>query len=572
MSHSTRNIRHPVRYWMVFGLLIGALALLAVRAAYLQVVASDYLQQEGDTRYLRTVTDNAHRGMILDRNGEPLAISTPVESVWVHPATFIQAQHRWYSLVAVLGLSTHDLSRQVAKYSGREFMYLKRHVTPHVAERVRTLKIPGVFLQREYRRYYPTGAVSGHVVGFTDIDDRGQEGLELAYDDLLRATPGKKRVLKDLHGNVVETVESVSLPVPGKDVIVSLDRRIQYLVFRELGAAMKAHNARAASAIILDAQTGEVLAMVNQPAFNPNNRAHLTSAVLRNRAVTDVFEPGSTLKPFTIAVALESGKFAPDSLVDTAPGRLRIGPKTIRDPRNYGWLSISQIIEKSSNVGAAKIALSMDKHRIWEMFKRVGFGETTGSQLPAESAGLLNPASHWVPIDQANVSFGYGVSVTALQLARAYAVLANDGLLVRTTLIRHDSPDRSGRVMSRRTALQIRDMLELAVGSEGTGAAARVMHYRVAGKTGTVHKLISGDYAEDRYVASFAGMAPASKPRLVMVVTVDEPGEQRHFGGQAAAPVFSRVMAGALRLLNIPPDTSRAQLRLVVPSKDDLTT
>lgn len=559
--HPVRRRRFRIRYWMVLGLLLSALGLLGIRATYLQVVASDYLQQQGDARYLRTVIDNAHRGMILDRNGDPLAISTPVQSVWASPQAFMQARRRWSVLAIVLGLGVRDISRQIAKYRDREFTYLKRHVTPEVATRVASLNLPGVFLQREYRRYYPTGAVSGHVVGFTDIDDRGQEGLELAYDDIMRARPGKKRVLKDLYGNVVETVESVSLAEPGRDLIVSLDRRIQYLAYRELKRAMQRYSARAGTAIMLDAHTGEVLAMVNQPIFNPNNRTRLTSARFRNRAATDVFEPGSTLKPFTIAAALETGLLTPDSLINTAPGRLRIGGKTIQDARDYGLLSVAQVIEKSSNVGAAKIALSMDSERLWRVLTRVGFGKTTGSELPAESAGLVNPPSQWVPIDQATLSFGYGISVTALQLARAYAVLANDGVRVPITLLRRDGPLRGERVMSARTARQIRAMLELAVSEEGTGTAARLMHYRVAGKTGTVHKLVPGGYAEDRYVASFAGMAPASKPRLVMVVTVDEPGERRHFGGQTAAPVFSRVMAGALRLLNISPDTPKRNLK-----------
>ncbi|MFQ5935640.1 MAG: peptidoglycan D,D-transpeptidase FtsI family protein [Acidiferrobacterales bacterium] len=554
-----------MRYWMVVAVLMAGFALLAARAAHLQVVSADYLQRQGDARYLRTVTDHAHRGMIIDRNGAPLAVSTPVESVWVHPATFAKARSHWRSLGAILDLKVRDIAPLVRKYAGREFMYLKRHVTPAVARRVAALKVPGVYLQREYRRYYPTGGVSGHVVGFTDIDDRGQEGLERAYDNSLRATAGTRRVFKDLHGNVVETAEIMSLPIPGQDLVVSLDKRIQYLAYRELKSAIEKHGARAATAIVLDAQTGEVLAMVNQPAFNPNNRNHLRSTLFRNRAVTDVFEPGSTMKPFTIAVALESGTFTHDSLIDTAPGRLRVGTKTIRDPRNHGVLNIAQIIEKSSNVGAAKIALSLDSRHMWSMFRRVGFGETTGTGLPAESAGLLNPPSRWVPIDQANISFGYGISVTALQLARAYAVLANDGVIVPVTLLRRDKPVRGHRVISRETARQIRNMLELAVSERGTGTEARVMHYRVAGKTGTVHKLVSGDYADDRYIASFAGMAPATRPRLVMVVTVDEPGEQSHFGGQAAAPVFSRVIGGALRLLSIPPDIRRERLRWAAP-------
>ncbi len=566
MTRNARGNRGTLRYWLVLGVLMTAFVSLAMRAVYLQALSSDYLQRQGDARYLRTVTDNAHRGMILDRNGEPLAVSTPVESVWAHPAMFAEARPEWRPLLSLLGLNAKEIARQVRKQGGREFMYLRRHVSPDIAERITALNIPGVYLQREYRRYYPTGAVSGHVIGFTDIDDQGQEGLELAYDDRLRATPGTRRVLKDLYGNIVETVEIVSLPVPGRDLVVSIDKRIQYLAYREIKSAMQRFGARAATAIVLDAQSGEVLALVNQPAFNPNNRTNLRSALFRNRAVTDVFEPGSTMKPFTIAVALESGLFDYNSKIDTTPGRFQVGSKIIHDARNYGLLSLGQVIEKSSNVGAARIAMALDKERMWSMFRNVGFGETTGSQLPAESAGLLNLPSRWVPIDQAHVAFGYGISVTALQLARAYAALANDGVVMPLTLLRRDQAVHGVRVMSAVTARHIRNMLELAVSEAGTGTEAQVQHYRVAGKTGTVHKLVAGDYAEDRYIASFAGMAPASQPRLVMVVTMDEPSEGTHFGGQVAAPVFSSVMSGALRLLNVPPDTPTERFQWAAPA------
>jgi cell division protein FtsI (penicillin-binding protein 3) len=566
MTRNVRNKRGTLRYWLVLGVMMTAFGSLAMRAVYLQVLESDYLQRQGDARYLRIVTDNAHRGMILDRNGEPLAVSTPVESVWAYPPTFVDARAARRPLLTLLGLNSKEVAQQLRKHSGREFMYLKRHIPPDIAERVTALKIPGVYLQREYRRYYPTGAVSSHVIGFTDIDDRGQEGLELAYDDRLRGTPGTRRVLKDLYGNIVETVEILSLPVPGRDLVISIDKRIQYLTYRELKSAMQRYGARAATAIVLDAQSGEVLALVNQPAFNPNNRANLRSALFRNRAVTDVFEPGSTMKPFTIAVALESGLFDYNSKIDTTPGRFQVGSKIIHDERNYGLLTLGQVIEKSSNVGAARIAMALDKERMWSMFRNVGFGEATGSQLPGESSGLLNLPSRWVPTDQAHVAFGYGISVTALQLARAYTALANDGVVMPITLLRRDRAVHGVRVMSAATARHIRDMLELAVSDAGTGTEAQVQHYRVAGKTGTVHKLIAGDYAEDRYVASFAGMAPASHPRLVMVVTVDDPSGSAHFGGQVAAPVFSSVMSDALRLLDVPPDIPRERLQWAAPA------
>jgi cell division protein FtsI (penicillin-binding protein 3) len=544
----------PLRAWTVLGVFAVALAMLAARAVYLQVLNSGYLQSQGNARHLRTVEDNSHRGMILDRNGEPLAISTPVDSVWAHPGELAEAKKYWAPLAKLLELPVADLAQLVNRHNGREFMYLKRHVTPELAERVKALEVPGVALTREYRRYYPAGAVAGHVVGFTNIDDHGQEGLELVYNDWLRATPGKKRVLKDRLGNIVETVESVSLPAPGKDLTISIDRRVQFLVYNELKDAVERHKARAASAVVLDARTGEVLAMVNEPGFNPNNRGRLKSQAFRNRAVTDVFEPGSTSKPFTVAAALESGKYTPASTVDTAPGSLQIGQYTIRDVHSYGMLTVSQVIEKSSNVGAGKIALSLPKNDLWRMYQAIGFGAVTGAKLPGESPGLLRPAARWAVVDQASIAYGYGVSVNALQLARAYGALANDGVLMPASLMRATEPPIGQRVMSAATAAQLRAMLEAATGRGGTGAQAQVAQFRVAGKTGTAHKLSAAGYAENNFIASFAGFAPASRPRLVMVIMVDDPSSGGHFGGQIAAPVFSKVMTGALRLLNIAPD------------------
>ena len=558
------------RYAMVFMVFAFMLTGLSARAVYLQVIRADYLQQQGNSRHLRIVQDNAVRGMIMDRNGVPLAVSTPVDSVWAHPFTLAQHREQWRSLTDALDMSVNDLSKQMRRYSDREFMYVQRHVTPEVADKVRALAVPGIALQREYRRYYPAGAMAGHLIGFTNIDDQGQEGLELLYDPLLQATPGRKRVFKDRHGNIVESVESLSLPVAGRDITTSIDRRIQYLTYRTLKDAMTRHNARAATAVVLDAQSGEILALVNQPGFNPNNRTTLSSSRFRNRVVTDVLEPGSTLKPFTIAAALESGIVRANSRINTAPGYLQIGARTISDTHNHGRLTVTGVIEKSSNVGAAKIALSMDKQMLWDTFNGIGLGQLTGSQLPGEVDGVLNPASRWVKVDQAAASYGYGLSVTPLQLARAYTVLANDGVMVPLTALRNHSETRGQRVFSASTAQQVRSMLEQAVGASGTGFAARVRHYRVAGKTGTVHKLVNGQYADDRYVALFAGMAPASRPRLVMVVTVDDPRGDAHFGGAVAAPVFREVMAGAMRLMNIAPDdVERPLQQLARDSKRD---
>lgn len=542
------------RYWVVVCSFAMVSMILTGRAFYLQVFNADYLKKQGNARFVRVLKENAVRGMIMDRNGVPLAISTPVDSVWVHPSTFLENRKQWPLLAKALNLNEWNLKQSVRRSIDREFMYLKRHINPETARIVMALKVPGVSLQREYRRYYPTGAVSGHVIGFTDIDDQGQEGLELAYDFLLKPTAGRKKVLKDRYGNTVETLESLSLPVAGKNISLSLDRRIQYLAYRETMNAIKQHKARGASVVVLDARTGEVLAMVNAPGFNPNSRSKANSALLRNRTVTDVFEPGSTFKPFTIAAALESGKYFPHTPINTAPGVIRIGQKTISDARNYGLLTVSGVIEKSSNVGAAKIALSLTKERLWDIISKAGFGQPTGSGLPAESSGLVNPPKKWFKMDQAALSFGYGISVTTLQLARAYVAIANDGLLPPISMLKRKTEPEYTRAFSAETAGQLRSMLELAVSTHGTGSAARVRHYRVAGKTGTVHKLTADGYAEDHYVALFAGMVPASNPRLVMVVVVDDPQAGKYFGGQVAAPIFSRVMTGALRVLNIAPD------------------
>jgi cell division protein FtsI (penicillin-binding protein 3) len=547
-----------LRVAVVLGLFGSALGLLAVRAMYLQVMDADYLQNQGNQRHSRLVKDNSHRGMILDRAGSPLAVSTPVDSVWAHPATLLEDKKLWPALARLLEMTPRELAQLVDKHDGREFMYLKRHVTPDLAERVRALDVPGVALLREYRRYYPAGASAGHVVGFTNVDDAGQEGIELAYDAWLRAVPGRKRVLKDLHGNAVEVVESVVLPKPGKDLTLTIDRRLQYLAYRELKNAVAQHQARAGTAIVLDARSGEVLALVNEPDFNPNNRAGLKSQVFRNRAVTDLFEPGSTLKPFTIAAGLESGKFSARTPIDTAPGAVLVGTKTIRDVHNNGLLTVAGVLEKSSNVGMTKIALALPKADLWNMVRRVGFGDATGSRLPGEQSGLLNPPAGWVPLDQASISFGYGISVTPMQLARAYAALANGGQLKPLSLILPEAETPGTPVLTPQTARELRVMLELAVSGQGTGAAAQVADYRVAGKTGTVRKLVGGTYADERYVGWFAGFAPASDPRLVMVVMIDEPTRGGYFGGVVAAPVFARVMAGALRLLDIPADAPRS--------------
>lgn len=531
------------------------------RAVDLQLLHKEFLQGQGDARHLRVVSIPAHRGMITDRNGEPLAISTPVDSIWAHPRDLLAARDEWKQLAKLLDVDRAWLKQRVEQNATREFVYLKRHVPPALAEQVLALGIPGVATQREYRRYYPAGEVTGHLLGFTNVDDIGQEGVELSFDEQLRGAPGSMRVVRDRLGRIVETVERLSEPVPGRDLALSIDRRIQYLAYRELKAAVRMNHAKSGSAVVLDVNTGEVLAMVNQPSFNPNNREALRSERYRNRAVTDLYEPGSTVKPFTVAVALASGDYVPSTLIDTAPGTLRVGPNTVRDIHNYGLIDVSTVIAKSSNVGTGKLALSLPPERLWRQFTAVGLGTPTGIQFPGEASGSVPDYHRWYPIDRVTFSFGYGLSTSTLQLARAYAALADGGMLKPVSLLPVTRPPQGERVLDAAIAQQLVTMLEAAVGDKGTGGAARVAGYRVAGKTGTVRKSAAGGYAEDSYLSVFAGVVPASKPRLAMVVMINDPRGDEYYGGLVAAPVFGRVMSGALRLLDIAPDDLSAPTR-----------
>lgn len=544
-----------LRAWSVLLIFYIALGLLAARAAYLQLVATEYLQAEGQSRYVRNIKVAATRGMILDRNGQPLAISTPVDSIWAHPQEFAEGKDRWPALGELLDITQAQLEKLAAKYADREFMYLRRHLAPDLAQQVEALNVPGVGLIREYRRYYPAGPVAGHAVGFTNVDNQGQEGVELAFNTHLSGVDGTKRVLRDRLGHIVEDLELIRPAIDGKNLFITLDSRLQYLAYRQLKSAVHKHKADSASAIILDATNGEVLAMVNEPSFNPNNRDRLRSANFRNRAVTDVFEPGSTIKPFTAAMALQSRQYGPDTRVDTSPGFYRIGRHTIRDVHDYGLLTVSRVISKSSNVGAAKIALSLAPERLWQTLRGVGFGSSTASGLPGEVSGRLAARKRWRPIEHATLAFGYGISSTPLQLARAYACLASGGLLLPVTLLR-GSATAGRRVLPEAVTRSIRDMLHEAASERGTGKAALVPQYRIAGKTGTVRKNTPTGYAQNRYSSIFAGFAPVTKPRLVMVVVIDDPAAGKYYGGDVAAPVFARVMSGALRLLNVPPDAA----------------
>jgi cell division protein FtsI (penicillin-binding protein 3) len=542
-------------------LLLAAFGVLAARAFYLQGLHHDFLQRKGEARYTRAIEIGATRGMIVDRNREPLAISTPVESVAASPADITATPEQLSRLARLLGMAPEELQRRLAD-TRREFVYLKRQLPPEEAARVVALGIRGVFLQREYRRYYPAGEVMAHIIGFTDIDGNGQEALELAFDDTLAGRPGSRRVIRDRRGHIVEDIESIQEPRHGATLTLAIDARIQYLAFRELKRAVSEHRARAGGIVVLDATSGEVLAMANLPAYNPNNRGGLDPQRTRNRAVTDLFEPGSTLKPFTAAAALEAGLVRPDTVIQTAPGQLTIGKRTIQDAHPQGALTVAQVIQKSSNVGSAKIGLALPAESLWTLFSRVGFGTPPQSGFPGEVSGRLRAHASWRPIEQATMSYGYGISVSLLQLARAYGVFATDGELLSVSLLKRASPPEAQRIVSPDTARAVRAMLEMAVQPGGTAPRAQVPGYRVAGKTGTAHKLEGGAYAAKSYVSSFVGFAPVSAPRLIAAVMIDEPRAGQYYGGAVAAPVFSRVMGEALRLMAVVPDAPAVDVQL----------
>ncbi len=529
-----------------------------------QVFETEFLQTEGARRYLRVVEVPADRGAIVDRNGEPLALSTPVDSIWADPRELELDRAGLGRLAQALESKPKDLARLLKKSEGRSFVYLRRQVSPDIAAAVRELKLPGVHSDREYRRFYPAGEVVSHVLGFTNIDDQGQEGLELAHNRDLAGIPGKKRVIRDGRRRIVRDVESIEPARPGRELQLSLDLRLQFLAYRALKQAMEDHDAVGGTAVLLDARKGEILAMVNQPGFNPNGDKSRTGGRLRNRAVTDLFEPGSTIKPFVVAAALESGRYVPETPIDTTPGFMRVGSGRVKDVHNYGALDVSGVIRKSSNVGVSKIALDLGPESIWNTYSRVGIGRVTQTGFPGELNGRLTDPASWREFDQAVISFGYGISVTALQLARAYGVLANDGLLPEPGFQLRSQVPQMHRVMHGKTARQVQAMLEQVVSNQGTARRAAVPGYRVGGKTGTVKKHTETGYADDRYLGLFVGMAPMSDPRLVMAVVIDEPRAGKYYGGQVAAPVFAEVMAGALRMMNIPPDAEQAAgMRLV---------
>jgi cell division protein FtsI (penicillin-binding protein 3) len=534
-------------------------ASLVARAVYLQVLETEFLNQQADTRHLRTEKISAHRGTITDRNGEPLAISTPVDSIWVNPREFAPAVDSVPDLARALGVDSQTLMRRITRSMDKEFLYLKRHLNPEAAQAVLALKLPGVNVQREYRRYYPASEVTGHLVGFTNIDDEGQEGLELAFNHWLAGESGAKRVLKDRLGRSIENVASIRPPHHGKELRTSIDLRLQYLAYRTLKSAVRMHNARSGSIVVLDVQTGEVLAMANQPSYNPNDRSQLAAERYRNRAITDIFEPGSSLKPLVVAAALESGQYRPSSIIDTAPGFVVVGQKRIEDTRNLGRVSLTTILARSSNVGITKLAMTLEPDQLWETMTHFGLGELTTSGFPGESAGLLTHHNNWRPISQATLAYGYGVGVTPLQLAQAYAAIGGDGVMRPVSLVALDQPPSGEQVIGEDTASAVRRMLEEVVRPGGTGTKAAIEGYRIAGKTGTARKIASGGYSQDKYISIFAGLAPASEPRLATVVVIDEPGGELYYGSDVAAPVFADVMSDSLRLLAVPPDSMPAR-------------
>jgi cell division protein FtsI (penicillin-binding protein 3) len=491
-----------------------------------------------------------------------LAISTPVDSVWANPQEALLDREGVVQVAKSLGLDGSQLLNRLQQRSDREFVYLKRRVEPALAQ-ASVDNARGIYLQREYHRFYPAGEVVSHVLGFTDIDDVGREGLELIYQDWLKATPGKRQILRDRKGQVVENIAQVSASRPGRDLQVSLDMRLQYITYRSLASAIATHGASSGSAVLLDAQSGEILALANLPSFNPNSRSKSSAGHRRNRAVTDVFEPGSTIKPFTLAAALEDGLFNQQSRINTAPGYMKVTGHAIKDHHNYGVLDLAGILRKSSNVGASKVAQAMSREELWQAFNDFGFGQPTGVSFPAESSGYLRHFTDWHPLDHATIAFGYGLSVSTLQLARAYSIFASGGLLRPVSMVKQDEVPPASRVMSESTAGSMLKMMEQVVGPKGTARRAAIKGYRVAGKTGTVKKTVAGAYLEDSYVAVFAGIVPVSSPRLVMAVMINEPKQNGYYGGQVAAPVFSEVLTHALRLMNISPDDVPAIGKLV---------
>ncbi|TVQ70287.1 MAG: penicillin-binding protein 2 [Oceanospirillales bacterium] len=542
------------RMWIVFALLCVAVGFILTKLFSLYSTDQAFLQNQGDARTIRTMLIPAHRGVITDRNGEPLAVSAPVASIWVDPK-FIDMQHPHLNRLSQLLEMPHgSLIERLSNNAERRFVYLRRQVTPEAAEGIRLLGIPGVNVDREYRRFYPAGEVTAHLVGFTNVDGEGQEGMELAFNEWLSGEHGSKLVMRDRVGRTIRHIRSIQDAEQGNELQLSIDLRLQYMAYRELKAVVEAHQADAGSIVILDTETGEVLAMVNQPSYNPNDRTRFEPAALRNRAMTDLFEPGSTVKPMTVAAALMTGRFTPDTVIKTSPGVMRVRSATIRDFRNYGDLSLTGIITKSSNVGTVRLVMDMEHDRLPNLLRNLGFGQMSHTGFPGERSGHLPDLRERQVIERATMSYGYGISVTPLQLAQSYIPFASDGIFYPVSLLKNEQGSQGVRVMPPGVGNEVLKMMETVIGPEGTARRAAVEGYRVAGKTGTAHRIGSGGYNREEYTAFFAGVAPVSDPRLAIVVIVDNPKGREIYGGEVAAPVFARVAAGSMRLLNLDPD------------------
>ncbi len=538
----------------LFLFMMVCMLILMARAIDLQVFNKQFLKDEGDKRQIDDVSVSAYRGMIKDRNGEPLAISTPVESVGVNPREFkFIKQDQVRQMEKLLSLPNGKISALIKQYAQRRFIYVARRVNPQISEQVKAMKLDGVYFEREFKRFYPAGAVSAHIVGFTDFEDVGQEGIESAYEKQLKGSEGSKRVVRDGQRRIIEDIENIKEPVSGKNIELSIDQRIQYLAYRELQLAVNLNKAKSGSLVILDAKNGEILAAVNQPSFNPNTKSSVTEGSHRNRALTDIFEPGSTVKPFVVAAALDGGYINPNSMFVTN-GTYQIGRNTVKDVHNYGTLDLTHVIKKSSNIGVSMMALKMPPKYFWNIYHKLGFGVSAETGFPGEANGIMRDYKKWNDFDRAIMSFGYGLNSSALQLARAYTALADDGVLHSVSLLKREEDDDVVRVFSAKTAKSVRKMMETVLMKDGTAYEGRVDGYTAAGKTGTVKKAGAGGYTEKNYFAVFAGMAPATDPRLIVVVMIDEPSAGQYYGGLVSAPVFSKVMAGALRILEVAPD------------------
>jgi cell division protein FtsI (penicillin-binding protein 3) len=536
---------------------------LAGRAVYLQVLTNEYLQKEGESRYSRTLEMPASRGKIFDRHGVILASSLPAKAIWAVPEQTDVSAAQLAELAKLLGLPIAELKKKLSD-DDRSFVYLKRQVEPEVSAKIAAMELAGVYQRKEYKRHYPEGESAAHVVGFTNVEDKGQEGFELSQERTLAGKVGSRRVIKDRLGRVIESVEGLDEPHDGRDLTLSLDSKVQFLAFAAVRDAVKEHKAKAGAAVVMDSVTGEILALANWPTYNPNARAQLTGAQLRNRVITDTFEPGSVMKPFIAGMAIDSGKFSPKTQMQTAPGRITIGSATISDAHPHGVLTVEEVIQKSSNVGTVMMAMKFERQHMWELYTQLGFGQAPQMGFPGAVAGRLRPHKNWRPIEQATMSYGHGVSVSLIQMARAYSVFARDGDLIPASMVKTDAPAVGIQVFKPETAKAVRKMLEMAAGPEGTAPKAQIRDYRVAGKTGTAHKQEDGKYV-NKYVSSFVGLAPASNPRLVVAVMLDEPTSGKYYAGDVAAPLFSRLTGESLRALRIAPDSPGANL--VIPAE-----